>query len=94
MNIFTVEIAGKAICAFNETTRAEAVDFIGSEAFKADLLSLKSDEGNLWDGQEKFLLRTATTAERAAWETSRQNSDAENDEPWLVFLVPVKDLTD
>ena len=98
MAVFVADINGRAIAAFNAENEIHAEGRAASKSFRADLTVLENEGRPLWDGTDKILVRKAFPAEEAQFNASqaRAISEKEIDEEddWLMFLVPVTDPTD
>jgi hypothetical protein len=100
MSIYVVEIAGRGVVAFSAATSEEARLFVAKdEELRADLMVLESEGEPLWDGNAELYIRDAYPEEQARWQASQVRAlmDGEiedEDESWVLFLVPVIDPTD
>jgi hypothetical protein len=99
MSVFTVEIDGVAIAAFNEQGPEEAAAFAKNPEFCGDLTLYERDGAPLWNGVADITVRAATPDEEERWTISRENAEEDgeiedDDELLLVFLVPVIDPTE
>jgi hypothetical protein len=102
MAVYTLEIAGRAIAAFNEDGIADAERFVENDELRNDLTVCEFDGAPLWDGKTELFVRDALPEEQAHWQTSHARAilDGNEEGSLLVFLVPVKhptggwDLTD
>jgi hypothetical protein len=98
MTIYVAEINGVGIAAVNGSS-LEAEDLFHGEPFKANLQCLTGENGkDLWDGKQEIYVREAFPEEYAKWQAAHdralsQEGDDE-DEQYVVFLVPVSDPTD
>ncbi len=100
MSIYVVEIAGRGVVAFNATNRDEAHGFATKDgALHDDLMVLEFGGKPLRDGEAELFVRDAFPEEQARWQASqarasRDGEIEEEDDPWVLFLVPVSDPTD
>ncbi|ARM89873.1 hypothetical protein RHEC894_CH03615 [Rhizobium sp. CIAT894] len=97
MDYFTVEIAGRAVASFRSKNHEEATHFFEAEDFRDDLTILESEGKPLWDRKATLSLRKATAEEASEVEHAYEfDDDPERtiDDEFVVFLVPVEDLTD
>jgi hypothetical protein len=91
--MFTLEVAGKAIAVTN-ADEEQARELFMSEDFKADLLSLKSENQPLWDGSAALTVRAASEDEMDAVDEvlEEEDEDMDDDEELgidVVFLVEI-----
>jgi hypothetical protein len=96
MDYFTVEIAGRAIAIFRSKSHEEATHFFEAEDFRDDLTILESEGKPLWDRKAALSLRKATAEEASEVEHAYEFDDDPQrtiDDEFVVFLVPVEDLT-
>ncbi|MBY3185830.1 MULTISPECIES: hypothetical protein [Rhizobium] len=96
MDYFTVEIAGRAVASFRSENHQEATHFFEAEDFRDDLTVLESEGKPLWDRKAALSLRKATTEEASEVEHAYEfDDDPERtiEDEFVVFLVPVADLT-
>ena len=98
MAVFVADINGRAIAAFNAENEIHAEGRAASKSFRADLTVLENEGRPLWDGTDKILVRKAFPAEEAQFNASQARAISEKeideDDDWLMFLVPVTDPTD
>ncbi|RUM23731.1 hypothetical protein EFQ99_20930 [Rhizobium vallis] len=97
MDYFTVEIASRAVASFRAKNDEEATHFFEAEDFRDDLTILESEGKPLWDRKATLSLRKATAEEASEVEHAYEfDDDPERtiDDEFVVFLVPVEDLTD
>jgi hypothetical protein len=107
MNLFTLEIDGRALAAFSvaadqsaqEADRA-ARELVASDWLTEDLNYLLHDGKPLWNGTSDRSARPATPEEASVWRASFAAAQAAADEdsrppnmsePWFVWLVPITD---
>ena len=86
MPIYTVEINGRGIAAFDAVDLVAALDWAHGTVFQEDLFRLETD------------VRPALPEEEAKWQASwaraLMRGDVEEGENlWVTFLVPVVDPT-
>ena len=94
MTMYVAEINGRGIVAFNAENRATAEITSESQWFRSDLVCLDNDEGQpLWNGKDEIFLREAFPEERAEFGASQswatQERKIEDEDDWLMYLVPV-----
>jgi hypothetical protein len=69
-----------------------------SKPFRADLTVLENEGHLLWNGRDEIFTRKALPAEEAQVDASQtrtiQDKEIDEDDDWLMFLVPVTDPTD
>jgi len=98
MAVFVADINGRAIAAFNAESEIHAEERAASKPFRADLTVLENEGRPLWEGTDKILVRKAFPAEEAQFNASQARAISEKeideDDDWLMFLVPVTDPTD
>lgn len=102
MGVYVAEIGGRGIVAIGDVSQDEAESWVGSEDLRSDLMTLDHEDGPpLWDGKTEIFLRIAFPEERERWAASQQLAmrsgsldDDEEDDSWVVYLVPVVDPTD
>ena len=83
--VFTLEIDGKPIVAFEAKNAHEAPQLRGEKWFRDDIAQLKSGGIPLWDGKTPLKARYASEAERAAFLEAA--GEAPSDKMILVYLV-------
>lgn len=96
MAIFSIEIDGRPVMAFNATSPEEAEAFGQDPDLRADLQVLEGPDGPLWNGHTAVLVRPALTDEIALWEQivaeEREAGEIDDDEDTLaVYLLQVID---
>ena len=99
MNVYTVEVNGRAVVAFNADDDVEAEAFVAiDDAFRNDLRVLENDGTALWNGTDPLSFRKALESEAQAFAHSYERAigggEADEGNEWVCFLVPVKDPTD
>src|SRR6266516_6635705 len=70
MPIYTAEIDGRGIAAFDAADLVAAEDCVHSTVFLEDLFRLETDEAALWDGVAEIYVRPALPEEEAKWQAS------------------------
>ncbi len=98
MPIYTAEIDGRGIAAFDAADLVAAEDCVHSTVFLEDLFRLETDEAALWDGVAEIYVRPALPEEEAKWQASwgralLRGDVEEGEASWVAFLVPVVDPT-
>ena len=64
MNVYTVEVNGRAVVAFNADDDVEAEAFVAiDDAFRNDLRVLENDGTALWNGTDPLSFRKALESE-------------------------------
>jgi len=95
MTVFVAEINGRAIAAFNAENEIHAEGRAASKPFRADLTVLENEGRPLWNGTDEIFVRKAFPAEEAQFNASQARAISEKeideDDDWLMFLVPVTD---
>jgi hypothetical protein len=98
MTVYVAEINGRAIAAFNAENEIQAEVRATSKPFRADLTVLKSEGNPLWNGRDEIFIRKAFPEEEAQFDASQaraiKDKEIDEDDDWLMFLVPVTDPTD
>src|SRR5262245_39102499 len=96
MTVYVAQINGRAIAAFNAESETQAEVRATSKPFRADLTVLKNEGHPLWNGRDEIFIRKAFPAEESQFEASQARAIEYRDEndDWLMFLVPVTDPTD
>lgn len=89
--IFTVEIAGRPVVAFNADSAEDAVGFCALPEFRQDLAELTSDGVSLYESHQALIVRAADCAEIAAFERGAGPAPRA-DGPTMVFLIQVDGL--
>ena len=88
--IYTLEIAGRAVLAFEAASGPVALAIASDDAIQQDLKTLESGGTPLWDGHSPLKVRRATADETALF-IDRVDGD---DGDFVVFLVPVHEKLD
>lgn len=96
MPVWTIEVGGLPVQAFNAGTKAEAEEWAGSPALGGDLLALRLLSGDrVWDGQAPISVRPAENDEQQRWEVSRlcalEAGDLGAENFWVHYLVSLQD---
>ena len=98
MTVYVLEIAGKAVAVCDFNTRDEAEEWPQEPWFQEDLSVLDSEGKPLWDGIAELHVREAFDEEADRWRAMRtqaiREDEADEDNAFLMFLVPVSDSTD
>jgi hypothetical protein len=98
MTVYVAEINGRAIAAFNAENEIQAEGRAASKPFRADLTVLENEGHPLWNGTDEIFVRKAFPAEEAQFDASQaraiKNKEIDEDDDWLMFLIPVRDPTD
>ena len=86
MTIYTAEINGRGIAAFDAVDLVAALDWAHGTVFQEDLFRLETD------------VRPALPEEEAKWQASwgralLRGDAEEGEDSWVAFLVPVVDPT-
>lgn len=105
--IWTVLSDGRPVLAFNiesasdtEEARQQAEAFAADPELRQDLMLWQDDEERpLWDGQSEISIRAASPDEveifREVYAEAAEDEDfSDEDDGFLVFLVPVNDPDD
>jgi hypothetical protein len=89
--MFTLEIDGRAIAVTDATPEAEARELL--ESLADEMIELESEGKQIWDGEAPLKVRASTEEEIEAFEEAEMDEDAEeDDEPVVMFLVPIDGL--
>ena len=95
MTVFVAEINGRAIAAFNAENEIQAKVRATSKPFRADLTVLENEGHPLWNGRDEIFIRKAFPEEKAQFDASQAHAikarEIDEDDDWLMFLVPVTD---
>ena len=95
MTVYVAEINGRAIAAFNAENEIQAEGRAASKPFRADLTVLENEGHPLWNGTDEILVRPAEEAQfDASQARAIKDKEIDEDDDWLMFLVPVMDPTD
>ena len=98
MTVYVAEINGRAIAAFNAENEIQAEARAASKPFRADLTVLENEGQPLWNGTDEILIRKAFPAEETQFDASQaraiKKKEIDQDDDWLMFLIPVTDPTD
>jgi hypothetical protein len=98
MTVYVAQINGRAIAAFNAENEIQAEVRATSKPFRADLTVLKNEGHPLWNGKDEIFIRKAFPAEEAQFDAPQaraiKDKEIDEDDDWLMFLVPVTDPTD
>jgi len=95
----TLEIKGRPIAIMN-ADEDTATDWFDSESFKADLVVFEDRDGkSLWDGKSELFVRRSFAEEVAEFErffakALADGADPEDEDGFLVFLLPIGNLKD
>jgi hypothetical protein len=87
--IFTVEIDGKPIVAFEAKNQTQAQQLLKESWFQDDLLALKTGNAPLWDGKQPLRVRKAIEAEVASYRGIAAEAEEAAGDIVLAFLVPL-----
>src|SRR5258707_11928042 len=88
--IYVVEANGLALVAFEAFTRIEATELPKEKWFRDELLFLRSETRQIWDGKASLAVRRAEEIEIAKFKNA-QTGTAHNaaDGIFLVYLIPL-----
>ena len=95
MPLFTVEVAGRPVLVFSETSRDSAQDILVS-LIGPDLQEFEWDGVPVWDGEAPLAVRDADPVETTRWEQglaeAQEDSAGDPDGPgdgddFAVFLI-------
>ena len=95
MPLFTVEVAGRPVLVFSETSRDAAQDILVS-LIGPDLQEFESDGLPVWDGEAPLAVRDADPVETLRWEQglaeAQEDGGGAEDGPgegddFAVFLI-------
>jgi len=90
--VYVIETNGKALVAFEAVSGREANELVKEGWFRDELLSLRSNTQQLWDGDGCSVLRTriGNDAEIAEFRTAADgNKGKKADGLLLVYLIPL-----
>jgi hypothetical protein len=91
--MYTLEIAGRPTAISSAESQDEAEETFHSEWFKSDLVIYETEDRPLWNTTDDLFVRKALPEEIAVFEPAYakaiRDGDAEPDEEYLVFLVPI-----
>jgi hypothetical protein len=93
MTVYAVEINGRGVAAFNESSFAAAREFV-STTFRHDLRAMIHNRRPLWEGSSELFVREAFRNEQKKWKASqvralaRAKISSEQDR-WVRFLVDI-----
>lgn len=89
--MFTLEIDGRAVAVTDATPEAEARELL--ESLADEMIELESEGKQVWDGESPLKVRPATEEEIEAFDEAEMDEEAEeDDEPVVMFLVPIDGL--
>lgn len=89
--MYTLEIDGRAVAVTDATPEAEARELL--ESLADEMIELESEGKQLWNGESPLKVRPATEEEIEAFDEAEMDEDAEeDDEPVVMFLVPIDGL--
>jgi len=86
MSVYVVEIAGRGVAAFNESTIDGARVFV--DEIRDELMAEVSTGRPLWDGKTDLFVRDAFPEEQARWEVAA--AEDEDESTSVLFLVPTE----
>jgi hypothetical protein len=98
MSVYVAEINGRGIAAFSAKNRESAEEWAQGGPFQEDLTVLENEGTPLWNGTDEIFVREAYPEEKARFDASCaqavHDEEAEDENDWLMFLIPVTDPTD
>lgn len=88
--IYVVEANGLALVAFEAFTRIEATELPKEQWFRDELLFLRSETRQIWDGKTSLAVRRAEEIEISEFKNA-QTGTAHNaaDGIFLAYLIPL-----
>jgi hypothetical protein len=94
MTVYAVEINGRGVAVFNESSFPAAKDFV-SNTFRHDLKAMVYDRKPLWDGSSELFVREAFPDEQDKWKASQIRAMARakissDQDRWVRFLVDIE----
>jgi hypothetical protein len=94
MPIYTAEINGRGIAAFDTADLVAAEDWAHSTVFLEDLFRLEADGARLWDGVAEICVRPALPEEEAKWPAlycvaMYKRARAPGSPSWCPWLTPL-----
>ncbi len=88
--VFVIETNGKALAAFEAVSGREAKELLKERWFRDELLSLRSNAQQVWDGAAVLKTRIANDAEIAEFRNSASRTKSEDlDGVFLAYLIPI-----
>ena len=94
MSVYVVEITGRGVAAFNESTIDAVRVFVDDDGFRDDLMGEVSDGKPLWDGKTELFVRDAFPEEQARWEAAvAEDEEFDADEDTSVFFSCQRTMT-
>ena len=88
--VYVVEMNGNALVAFEAVSGREAKELLKERWFRDELLSLRSDTRQVWDGASVLTTRIGNDAEIAKFKSmSNLTKDKEADGLVLAYLIPL-----
>jgi hypothetical protein len=88
--VYVIESNGKALVAFEAVSGREASELLKEGWFRGELLSLRSDKQQVWDGDFLLTARIGNDAEIAEFRSSASRTQAqESDGLFLAYLIPL-----
>lgn len=98
MGIFVIEIAGRGIAAIGDLGVDGAENYRDDPAFRKDLTVFDSGGSSIWDGESELYLREAFPEEIERWRSAQaaalRNGEADENEEFFVWLVPIDNEDD
>jgi hypothetical protein len=86
-SVYTIDIDGKPLVAFEATTHREAQELAREDWFVSDLRELTAEGVRLWDGKTPLRTRIATEEENSRYRDIAANTDQDGGDIVLAFLV-------
>ena len=88
--VYVIETNGKALVAFEAVSGREANELVKEGWFRDELLSLRSNTQQVWDGCSVLRTRIGNDAEIAEFRTAADgNKGKKADGLLLVYLIPL-----
>src|SRR4051794_3035222 len=87
--VYVITANGRALVAFEATSRREASELCKEEWFRAELSSLRSESLKIWNGEDSLAVRAAEPAEILDFQKAQVAiGDKEIDGILLAYLIP------
>ncbi|NOJ45802.1 hypothetical protein [Bradyrhizobium archetypum] len=90
--IFTLDIAGKPILAFEAKNLRESQQLCHERWLRQDIADLMSNGVSLWDGKARLRVRRSTEREIAMYREAARDAAQPQGDLLLAYLVELDDL--
>jgi hypothetical protein len=71
--VYVIGANGRALVAFEATSRREASELCKEQWFREELLLLRSESLQIWNGEDSLTVRTAEPAEIEQFQRAQAN---------------------